>query len=99
MIGVNYPLADLVVSMLYLALIVFWLMLAFHVMVDLFRSHDLSGGAKALWVLFILILPLAGTLIYLVARGGAMHERDQRAVRDQQRALEDYIRSIAHSKE
>ncbi len=99
MIGVNYPLADLVVSMLYLALIVFWLMLVFHVMADLVRSHDLSGGAKALWVLFILVLPLAGTLIYLVARGGSMHERDQRAVRDRQRDLEDYIRSIAHSKE
>ncbi len=99
MFGLNYPLADLVVSMAYLALIVFWLMLAFHVMGDLFRSHDLSGGAKALWVLFILILPLAGTLIYLIARGSSMHERDQRTGRDQQRALDDYIRAIAHSKE
>jgi hypothetical protein len=93
-IGVNFPLADLVASMLYLALIVFWLMLAFHVMVDLFRSRDLSGIRKALWVLFILVLP-----IYLVARGGSMHERDQRAVRERQHDLEDYIRSIAHSKE
>ncbi len=99
MIGVNYPLADVVVTMLFLALIIFWLMLAFHVMVDLFRSPDVRGGATALWVLFILILPLAGTLVYLIARGGSMHERDRRAERDQQRAVEDYIRSIAHSKE
>ncbi len=98
MIGVNYPLADLAVSMLLLALIVFWLMLSFQLMANLVNSPDLSGGAKALWVLLILILPLIGALIYLVARGGSI-PRPPRAGSDQQRVLEEYIRSVAHSKE
>ena len=43
--------------------------------IDIFRSPDLSGGAKALWFLFVLFIPLIGVLLYLIARGGSMHER------------------------
>ena len=43
--------------------------------IDIFRSHDLSGGAKALWFLFVLFIPLIGVLVYLIARGGSMGER------------------------
>jgi len=45
------------------------------VFIDIFRSHDLSGWAKALWFLFVLFIPLIGVLVYLIARGGSMHER------------------------
>jgi Phospholipase_D-nuclease N-terminal len=45
------------------------------VFIDIFRSHDLSGGAKALWFLFVLFIPLIGVLVYLIARGGSMGER------------------------
>ena len=45
------------------------------VFIDIFRSHDLAGGAKALWFLFVLFIPLIGVLVYLIARGGTMHER------------------------
>jgi hypothetical protein len=44
------------------------------IFIDLFRSHDLSGWAKTLWFIFILLLPLIGVLVYLIARGGKMHE-------------------------
>ncbi len=99
MIGSSYPLAGVFVSTLYFAIFIFWIILIFHIMLDIFRSHDLSGPAKALWVLGILIFPLLGGLIYLVIRGGSMHERQLHAVAAQQKSFEDYIRKVANSKE
>ena len=94
-----YPLLDVFISTLYFAILIFWIILIFHIMLDIFRSHDLSGGAKALWVLLILVFPLLGGLVYLVIRGGSMHERQLHAVQAQQKSFEDYIRKVANSKE
>ncbi len=99
MLASGYPLLDVFISTLYLVLFIFWIILVFHVVVDIFRSHDLSGPAKALWVIFILVLPLLGTLIYVVVRGGSMHERQVQANAAQQKAFEDYIRKVANTKE
>ena len=99
MFATSYPLLDVFVSTLYFALFIVWIIVIFHVMVDIMRSLDLCGAAKAAWVLFILILPLVGSLIYLVVRGGSMHERQMHAVAAQQKAFEDYIRKVANSKE
>ena len=90
---------DVFISTLYFALFIFWMILVFHVVLDIFSSHDLSGPAKALWVLFILILPLVGCLVYVLLRGGEMHTRRVRAVQSQQKAFEDYIRAVANTKE
>jgi len=95
----NYPLLDVFVSTLYFALFIFWMILVFHVVLDVFNSHDLGGPAKALWVLFIFILPVVGCLVYVLARGGDMHQRRVRAVQSQQKAFEDYIRAVASTKE
>ena len=95
----TYPLLDVFVSTLYIVIFVVWIILVYHVFADIFRSHDLSGTAKALWVLFIFILPLLGTLVYILARGGSMHERQALAMHAQQRAFEDYIRRVANTKE
>lgn len=99
MFASSYPLLGVFVSTLYLVLFVFWIILVFHVFADIFRSHDLNGPAKALWVLFILVLPLLGCLIYVVVRGGKMHERQLGALHAQQKAFEDYIRRVASTKE
>jgi len=99
MLAANYPLLDIFISTLYLAVFIFWMILVFHIITDIFRSHDLSGTMKAFWVLFILILPLVGGLVYLITRGSAMHERDIRQLETQQKAFEDYIRKVANSKE
>ncbi len=99
MFASNYPLADVFLSTLYFVLFIFWIILIFHIMVDIFRSHDLSGPAKALWVLGILVFPLLGGLAYLVLRGGSMHERQAHAAQMQQKSFEDYIRKVANSKE
>ncbi|HEV3188688.1 MAG TPA: PLD nuclease N-terminal domain-containing protein [Acidimicrobiales bacterium] len=99
MLASNYPLLDVFVSTLYFALFIFWMILVFHIVLDIFSSHDLGGPAKALWVLFILVLPVLGCLVYLLARGGAMHLRRVQAVQSQQKAFEDYIRAVASTKE
>jgi hypothetical protein len=97
-LGADFPLLDIFLSTLFLVLLVFWLVLAFHVLQDLFRSADLGGPLKAFWVLFILV-PLIGCLVYLVVRGGSMHERQMYANQDHQQAFEDYIRRVSNTKE
>lgn len=99
MFATGYPLLDVFISTLYLVLFIFWIILIFHIMMDIMRSHDLTGPMKAFWVLFILVLPLLGGLVYLIVRGGSMHEREVRAVQAQQKSFEDYIRKVANSKE
>ena len=86
----NFPLLNLFLTMLYLFLWIAWIVLLFRIVGDIFRSHDLSGGAKAAWVLLILVLPWLGALIYLVVRGGGMYEREvahQQAVSQRMRDL------------
>ena len=70
----SYPVlgAFWTIFMIFLWVIWFWVLIT--IFIDLFRSRDLSGWAKALWFIFILILPLIGVLVYLIARGGKMHE-------------------------
>ena len=99
MLAANFPLWDLFLTTLWVALFAFWLLLVFQLLADIMRSHDLSGPQKAGWVIGILVLPFLGTLFYLVVRGGSMHERDRRTVQTQQAAFEEYIRRVANSKE
>ncbi len=71
----SYPLLNLFWTMLFFFMWVIWIWILITVFIDIFRSHDLSGGAKALWFIFVLFLPLIGVLVYLIARGGEMHDR------------------------
>jgi hypothetical protein len=89
------PLFDLFWSMLWFFLFIAWISLLIQVYADVFRSADLSGPAKAAWVVFVLVVPYLGVFVYLIARGGSMQERTaDRAARAQQ-ATEQYIRSVA----
>ncbi|MEU8610561.1 SHOCT domain-containing protein [Actinoplanes sp. NPDC048791] len=72
-----------------------WFMGLFWVFGDLFRSKDLGGVAKTFWTLFLIILPILGMLVYLIARGSSMNERALEAHEGMQRRQEDYIRSVA----
>jgi Short C-terminal domain/Phospholipase_D-nuclease N-terminal len=65
------------------------------VFIDIFRSHDMGGVAKALWVIFIIILPFLGVFVYLIARGGKMHERAAQQAAEQQKAFDQYVREAA----
>jgi hypothetical protein len=70
-----YPLLNLFWTMFIFFLWLIWIWILITVFIDIFRSRDLSGWAKALWFLFVLFIPLIGVLAYLIARGGSMHER------------------------
>jgi Short C-terminal domain/Phospholipase_D-nuclease N-terminal len=62
---------------------------------DIFRSRDLGGGAKMLWVLFVIILPFLGIFVYLIARGGKMHERAETQAAQQQKSFDAYVKQTA----
>jgi Short C-terminal domain/Phospholipase_D-nuclease N-terminal len=79
----SYPLLNAFWTMFEFFLWVIWIWVLIMVFIDIFRSRDLSGGAKALWFLFVLIIPLFGVLAYLIVRGGSMHERSDRWARAQ----------------
>jgi hypothetical protein len=89
------PLFDLFFAMLWFFLFVAWIWLLISVYADVFRSDDLGGVAKAFWVLFVLLLPYLGVLIYLIARGGSMQERSAAQMQQAQQATESYIREVA----
>ena len=72
-----------------------WFMCLWWIFGDLFRSKDLGGMAKTLWALFIIILPVLGMLIYLIARGNGMTERGLEAQAEMQKRQDAYIRSVA----
>jgi len=93
----QYPILDFFLTMLYFFLFVIWIWLLIAVFVDIFRSHDLGGGAKALWAIFIIILPFLGVFVYLIARGGKMHERAAREASQQQKAFDEYVKQTAGS--
>jgi hypothetical protein len=91
----SYPLLSIFWSIFIFALWVIWIWILVWIFIDIFRSHDLSGGAKALWFLFVLIIPLIGVLVYLIARGGSMHERAVQQARQEDRELRAYVRDAA----
>ncbi len=95
MLGTDYPVLDAFLTILYFALFFIWIWLFVMVVFDLFRSHDLSGWAKGLWVIFLIILPFLGVLVYLIARGGSMHERRAQDAAMQQKAFDAYVRQTA----
>ena len=74
----SYPLLNIFWTILEFFLWVIWFWILIMVFIDIFRSHDLSGWAKALWFLFVLFIPLIGVLAYLIVRGDSMHERSVR---------------------
>jgi ABC-type multidrug transport system fused ATPase/permease subunit len=95
MLASSYPVLDAFLTILYFFMFFIWIWLLIVVFGDIFRSHDLSGMAKALWVIFIIILPFLGVFIYLIARGGKLHERAAQQAAQQQKAFDSYVRQTA----
>ena len=93
----SYPLLGAFWTILEIFLWVLWIWVLIYVFIDIFRSHDLSGWARALWFLFVLFIPLIGVLVYLIARGDKMHERAVQQVQQQDREARQYIQEAAGS--
>ena len=89
------PLLDLFWTMLWFFLFIAWIWLLISIITDIFRSDDLSGWAKALWILFVIIVPWLGALIYLIARGDTMQKRAMSDAAERQRATRQYIQEAA----
>jgi ABC-type multidrug transport system fused ATPase/permease subunit len=76
----------------FLFFIFIWLLIV--VFTDIFRSHDMNGWIKALWVIGIIIFPFLGILIYLIARGGKMHERRVQDAQRMDQQFRQYVQSV-----
>jgi hypothetical protein len=83
---------ELLWSMLWFTLFFIWIWILITVFADIFRSDDLGGWGKALWCIFVVVLPYLGVFVYLIARGSRMHERDAVAMQAQRAAQDEYIR-------
>ena len=97
MIAANYPFLDVMWTMLVFFAWVIWFWLLITIFADIFRRHDIGGGTKALWVVFVIILPFLGVLIYLIAESKGMAERNMERAQAAQTQADDYIRNVAGS--
>ena len=93
----NYPLLGAFWTIFEIFLWVIWIWILIYVFIDIFRSRDLSGGAKALWFLFVLFIPLIGVLVYLIVRGSSMHERAVQQAQQQDQEFRAYVQDAAGS--
>jgi len=89
------PLLNVFFAMLWFFLFVIWLMLLFRVFGDIFRTHDMGGFAKTVWILFVIFFPFLGVFVYLIANGKGMAERDMEAAKAQDAAMKAYVQSAA----
>jgi hypothetical protein len=93
----DYPFLDIVGTMLIFFAWVIWFWILIRVLVDVFRRHDISGFGKAAWTLFMIVVPFLGVLIYLIAHGQDMGQRDIEQARAQQAQFDQYVKSVAGS--
>jgi hypothetical protein len=91
----DYPFLGVFWSMLVFVVWVAWFMLLFRVIGDIFSRHDIGGGAKVLWLIFVIALPFLGVFVYLIANNDEMTKRSLERAQAQQQQVDDYIRSTA----
>jgi hypothetical protein len=95
MLAYDYPLLSVFMSLLWFFLFVLWFWLLITILADIFRSHDLGGFSKTIWVLFVIFLPFLGVFVYLIARGHKMHEHATADVAASDAAFKQYVRDSA----
>lgn len=95
LIAADYPFMDVFWSMLIFFLWFAWLLLLFRIFGDIFRRHDIGGWGKAAWSIFVIFLPFLGVLIYLIAEGSNMAQRDVERAAASRAEFDDYVRSVA----
>lgn len=95
MLLAEFGVGQVLLSMIWFFLFVMWIMILFRVFADIFRSQDLGGVAKVLWLIFVMVTPYLGAFVYLIARGQKMAEHQAADVAAQQAAMRDYIQTTA----
>jgi hypothetical protein len=91
----DYPILGLFWTMLWLFLWIAWIVLLFRVFADIFRSKDLGGWGKALWSIFVILVPFLGVFLYIIVRGRAMTDRDIEQAKAQEAAFQAYVKDAA----
>ena len=91
----DYPFMDVLWSMIIFFFWVIWIWIVITVLIDVFRRHDIGGWAKAAWVIFVVILPWLGVLVYLIVEHDGMRERSMQQAQAQRQAFDDYVRDTA----
>ena len=91
----DYPFMDVLWSMLIFFFWVIWIWIVITVLIDIFRRHDIGGWAKAAWVVFVVVLPWLGVLVYLIAQHDGMRDRSMQQAQAQRRELDSYVRETA----
>jgi len=97
MLAADYPFLDIFWSMFIFFLFVIWIWILITVFSDIFRRKDIGGGSKALWIIFVIVLPYLGVLVYLIANHDGMADRNIAQMQKQQQATDQYIQSVAGS--
>jgi uncharacterized membrane protein YcjF (UPF0283 family) len=95
LVAADYPFLNILWTMIIFFAWVAWIWIAITVFVDIFRRHDIGGFAKAAWVVFVIVVPFLGVLVYLIAQHDGMRERSVKQAQAQQAAFDDYVRETA----
>lgn len=93
----NISFGEILLVALEIFFFVIWIWILITILSDLFRDHELSGWAKAAWVLFLVFIPFLTALIYLIARGEGMRDRTVKAQADAKKHFDEYVRQQAHA--
>lgn len=97
MVFADVNFGDLLLLVVEIFLFVIWLWILFTIITDLFRDHEMSGWAKAIWILFLVFIPFLSALVYLIARGHGMRDRAIKAAAEEKQHFDSYVRQQAHS--
>ena len=93
----NISFGDLLLLVVEIFLFVVWIWILFTIISDIFRDHEMSGWAKALWILFLVFIPFLTGLVYLIVRGSGMCDRAIKAQTDAKKHFDEYVREQAHA--
>lgn len=96
-LAADYPFLDILWSMLVFMGFIMWIWLAISVFADIFRRHDMGGFTKAIWIIFVIFIPLAGVLVYLIAYSKGIAERSAKQVAEAQSTFDQHVREVAAS--
>jgi hypothetical protein len=95
MLAADYPFLDVMWTMLIFFLWIIWFWLLFTVFVDIFRRRDIGGGAKTLWLIFVIILPFLGVFVYIISQNDGMTQRNLERAQAQKAQFDDYVKQTA----
>ena len=97
MFAADYPFLEVLWTLFVIFAWVIWFWLLITVFADLFRRHDIGGGKKVVWIIFVIVVPFLGVFVYLISQGHSMAERNEKQMQAQQTQMDDYVKSVAGS--